>query len=405
MSAQRPTNRIAIIGAGPIGLEAALRCSLQGYDVSVFERGQVGENVRDWGHVKLFSPFEMNSSPAGRTAVAAARGADFLPKKNELLTGTKFNDLYLGPLSQLEPIVDCIHETTRVLSIGRTWLHKGDSIGLSARQSDGFELLVEQDGAEQSVTANAVLDCSGSYPNHRLIGCGGQGCPGESQLPEDTYRLADIAGAKRDQFAGRRTLVVGSGYSAATAIVSLGQLFETNAGTRVTWLTRNANAEPIRRVPGDSLKERDRIAAAANSLAGHPGVNRLQAHRVIRIDVGLPTVVTVESRAGRQTQHHVDNIVAHPGFRPDTSLYRELQIHECYASEGPIKLAAVLFGESSDDCLVQPNSGPETLCNPEPGFYVLGSKSYGRNSRFLIRAGLKQIDDLMPLLAKQLDAE
>ena len=33
------------------------------YDVAVFEAGEVAQSVRDWGHVRMFTPFAMNRSP------------------------------------------------------------------------------------------------------------------------------------------------------------------------------------------------------------------------------------------------------------------------------------------------------------------------------------------------------
>ena len=63
------SSRIIIIGAGPIGLEAALFAAQNGFEVSVLERGHVADNVRAWGHVRLFSPFAMNISPWGRVAL------------------------------------------------------------------------------------------------------------------------------------------------------------------------------------------------------------------------------------------------------------------------------------------------------------------------------------------------
>ncbi len=51
--------RIAIIGAGPIGLEAALAATARGFDMEIFERGQIADSVRKWGHVRMFSPFGM----------------------------------------------------------------------------------------------------------------------------------------------------------------------------------------------------------------------------------------------------------------------------------------------------------------------------------------------------------
>jgi hypothetical protein len=75
-------------------------------------------------------------------------------------------------------------------------------------------------------------------------------------------------------------------------------------------------------------------------------------------------------------------------------------VHECYATCGPIKLAAALIGESGGgDCLAQAGHGPETLVNPEPGFFILGSKSYGRNSQFLLRVGWEQVDQVFSLIA------
>ena len=37
---------IAVLGAGPIGLEAALYGRFLGYAVNVYERGRVGDNLR-----------------------------------------------------------------------------------------------------------------------------------------------------------------------------------------------------------------------------------------------------------------------------------------------------------------------------------------------------------------------
>jgi len=43
--------------------------------------------------------------------------------------------------------------------------------------------------------------------------------------------------------------------------------------------------------------------------------------------------------------------------------------------------------------------GPDTLVNPEPGSFILGSKSYGRNSQLLLRAGWEQVDPIFSLIA------
>lgn len=63
-----------------------------------------------------------------------------------------------------------------------------------------------------------------------------------------------------------------------------------------------------------------------------------------------------------------------------------------------MRLAAALAGEKSADCLNQPAGGPQTLVNPEPGFFILGHKSYGRSSQFLLQHGLAQIRDLFAII-------
>src|SRR3954467_14768517 len=80
--------RLAILGAGPIGLEAALAAAERGWEFTVYEAGRsVGASVRDWGHVRLFTPWDMNVSPRARRALSAAAGGGALPRGGELAGG------------------------------------------------------------------------------------------------------------------------------------------------------------------------------------------------------------------------------------------------------------------------------------------------------------------------------
>ena len=40
----------------------------------------------------------------------------------------------------------------------------------------------------------------------------------------------------------------------------------------------------------------------------------------------------------------------------------------------------------------------ETLRNPEPNYYALGAKSFGRNSQFLMRIGFEQVRGAFQLI-------
>ena len=392
--------RIVVIGAGPVGLEAALFAKQQGYDVTVLERGRVAENVRSWGHVRLFSPFSMNSSPWGRALLAETcsgteESAPTLPEDDALLTGADFVARYLLPLSRQTLISDLIHEDTEVLAVGRDSIWKTD-LGGADRQMSPFRILVRSPSGEADIHADLVLDCTGTYGNHNWLGGGGTPCVGEQACESGIlWTLPDVAGADRDRFAGRTTLVAGSGYSAATVVVELAALAGEAPGTSVIWLTRTDQSPPIPAVPHDSLEQRVKLTTEANRSAlelrpvvdWRPG----QIVRAVTAGPGECMTVTMESN-DVTTQTEVDEIVALVGYRPDRCLYEELQIHECYATQGPIRLAAALLAESSEDCLTQTCPGPETLINPEPGFFILGAKSYGRSSQFLLRVGIEQIE-------------
>lgn len=71
----------------------------------------------------------------------------------------------------------------------------------------------------------------------------------------------------------------------------------------------------------------------------------------------------------------------------DPTIYRQLQVHECYATAAAMNLSASVLGAASADCLAQPAPGADTLTNPEPDFYILGAKSYGRMNTFRCALG------------------
>ena len=49
---------IAVIGGGPVGLAAAAHLIARNLPVKLYEAGSVvGANLRDWGHVRIFTPW------------------------------------------------------------------------------------------------------------------------------------------------------------------------------------------------------------------------------------------------------------------------------------------------------------------------------------------------------------
>ncbi len=396
---------IAVIGAGPIGLEAALYARTLGYEVTVFERGEVGASVRDWGFITLFSPWSLNCSPLGRQALRRDDPAWTPPDDAACPTGQEYSERYLLPLSRLPALRGCIRTQTEVLAVGREGLLKGDLIGDPRRGGHPFRILVrDRSGQERVHLADVALDASGTYGHSNWIGSGGIPAPGErASARRISYRLEDIAGAARPRYAGKRTLLVGGGYSAATTAVAFEALIREAPGTSLLWVSRTEDEMPYQSIPDDRLPSRAAlIASAIRVVSGRPGIeyHRCASVEAIRsADAEGRFGVTLRIN-GQTRETAVDRIIGNVGYSPDSSIYRELQVHECYATCGPIDLAASLLASSpGPDCLARTSAGPEALKNPEPNFYILGAKSYGRNSTFLIRLGLEQVRDVFTLIA------
>ena len=386
--------RVAIIGAGPVGLEAALEAHRRGYAVRIFERGEVADHIRQWGHVRLFSPFQMNRS---ELAVEMLRGASVTPPADDtFLTGAEYVEQFLLPLSQLEPLASSLQTQTRVLALGRERLLKGDLIG-GAREAHPFRILVERGGVERIETADILLDCSGCWSRPNALGDGGVPAPGERAAADQIdYHLPNLDALQSD-YSGRRLLIVGAGYSAATALELLlsGTGQSSDRPASISWAWRGADEAPFKELGDDPLPERGRLARMANEIArgGDETVRPLPGRSVERIDATSAGALRV-TFAGEATSIEVDRILAMVGFSPDRSLYEKLQVHECWATLGPIKLAATLLSAGATDCLAQQVAGFDSLTHPEPGFFILGAKSYGTNSSFLIRLGLEQVQEL-----------
>ena len=287
--------------------------------------------------------------------------------------------------------------------------------------------------------------------------------------PVDAFfdRLPDVCGldcaAFLPRFGGRsvRIAVVGGGYSAATTLRALLELAASRGNLYrfdIDWLLRKPTAAglPYAQLEDDPLPSRGELVDIANKIAGYthglgggggggggctPGTPLVCVHRGVTINSvarGADGAITVRGRreplatyppappaadapvAGAPVaaaaelepfELTVDTLVSHVGYRPSYDLVRELQVHLCYASEGPMKLASSLLAAkvaasgnpaAAGDCLNQPAAGPELLTTPEPRFYVLGSKSYGRSSSFLLRTGHSQVEAVVGMLVNDL---
>ncbi len=391
---------IAILGAGPIGLEAALHARMLGYDVTVLEREGVAENVRRWGFVRLFSPWSMNVSTLGLETLRSLGRPE--PRADVCPTGREFHDEYLHPIAA--SLGDRIRTHTLVRGVARSSLLKGDNPGDRSRGRAPFRILLEDATGVSDMAADIVIDATGVYGNPSCLGDGGIPALGETTLRGFIdYQLPDVLGVDRLRFEGRATLLVGAGLSALTTLSSLVHLARQAPSTRVIWARRTTGPDPFPIYSEDPLPERARLAVEGNQLAAKPPpalqvISGVTVGRLTPIQGKIRVEFRPVEGGGIARAIEVDRIVAQVGFRPDLEVFRELQVHQCYATEGPMALAAALPGASGRDCLKQKSPGVETLRNPEPGFFVVGQKSYGRRNDFLLRVGREQVRGVFGLL-------
>src|SRR5262249_53072152 len=134
--------RLAVLGAGPVGLEAALYARTLGLPVTVYEPGRVGEHLHRWGHVQPSSPSGLNVTPLGRAAVRADDPRHAFPGDGDCTTGRDHLAAYLEPLARTERLRDCLRLGAQVLHVGRRGCLKDDTPGDAQRGRQPFRLLV-----------------------------------------------------------------------------------------------------------------------------------------------------------------------------------------------------------------------------------------------------------------------
>lgn len=379
--------RVLVIGAGPMGIAAAIGAAARGFDVTVLERDDVGSSLRTWGPTRFFSPLSMNVSPAMRALLGAS-----LPDEHALLTGPEYADRVLVPLSESEPLRGRVRRGVRATAIGRRGLTRTDYAGHPLRYERPFRVLCDDD---QMFEAEVVLDASGGLTLPRSIGAGGLPARGQARLARRPIRTLGQLAAASAEIRNRTILVLGHGHSAANAICMLEEVASESPSTKVIWAVRSSNHRPCEEVPNDPLPERARVVARANALAeAPPGFLRME--RRASIDgVAQNNGHAVISLSGNRVLE-ADHLAAFTGYRPEGSFLSELAVEVSPVSEGGARLYRAV--SSVTDCLTVPAVKAEDLQSGEPGFYFIGSRAYGRAAGFLLRTGFAQLETVLDSL-------
>lgn len=388
---------VAIIGAGPVGLAAAAHLRERGIATTVLEAGaQSGASLLEWGHVRVFSPWRYVIDEASARLLESEGWSR--PDPDGLPTGREIVDRYLLPLSTSGALGKSIVYGAEVVAISRSGLDKVTDRG---REGAGFEIrYVDADGVERKIIAGSVLDASGTWRQPNPLGPNGLPALGESALSVAiAYGIPDVLERDRYRYDGKRVIVVGGGHSAINVVLSLLELQKSSPSTSVTWgLRRNSIDRLLGGGLNDQLPARGELGVAARAAIEGGRLRLLAPFSIeeIRAEGGF---IRIDARVhGTSETLEVDSVVAATGFRPDLSMLRELRLDLDPAVEAPRALAPMI-DPNLHSCGTVPPHGVVELSHPENGFYIVGSKSYGRAPTFLMATGYEQVRSIAAEIA------
>jgi hypothetical protein len=385
---------VAVIGAGPVGLAAAAHLVSRGETPLVLEGGSgVGASVRQWAHVRLFSPWRYLVDPVARGMLEAAGWE--MPEEDRTPTGGELVERLLEPLAELPGISGHIRLGAHVEAVTRLGFDKVKSVG---REGAPFELVVrDAAGERQRVLARAVIDASGTYTDPNPLGASGLPVEGELEnAGRIHYGIPDALGVQRERYGGRKVLVLGSGHSAFNALLDLAHLQEEEPTTQVVWaIRRQQEGQMFGGGSNDALPARGSLGLRLRSLVASGKIGLRKGFRASRIRSGEGALVV---EGDGMEVGPIDEIVVATGYRPNLGMTRELRLALDPWLEAPAQLAPLIDPNVHSCGTVYPHGAVE-LAHPEADFYTVGMKSYGRAPTFLLLTGYEQVRSVVCMLS------
>ncbi|MFG2270815.1 NAD(P)-binding domain-containing protein [Streptomyces chartreusis] len=390
---------VVVIGAGPSGLAAAAHLVARGIEPLVLETGTAaGRAVREWSHVRLFSTWGELIDPAAEKLLAPAGWVR--PDASTYPTGGDWAERYLQPLADV--LGDKVRYGATVTGVARAGR---DRIVDSGRDDQPFTVHIQSsDGAEERITARAVIDASGTWSVPSPMGADGLPALGEKKAADRiTYRVPNLSDpAVRARYAGKRTAVVGSGASAFTALALLADLAKENDGTHAVWILRSGISDSTYGGgEADQLPARGALGLRAKAAVEAGQASAVTGFRSQAVERDGDRLVLV-AEDGRRLDP-VDEIIVLTGFRPDLSFLSELRLGLDERLQAPTALAPLIDPNVHSCGTVYPH-GVNELSHPEQGVYLVGMKSYGRAPTFLAVTGYEQVRSITAAIAGDQEA-
>ena len=384
---------VAVIGAGPVGLAAAAHLIRYRQPFVVLESGvEAGAAVREWSHVRTFSPWRYMVDAAAAGLLEPIGWSR--PNAQHLPTGGELVEQYLAPLAAHPSIQPHVRYNARVVSVGRKDF---DKVRTKGRDRQPFEIRL---ASGETIEARAVIDASGTWYRPNPAGSGGIAAAGESAIADRiAYGILDVLAGARSVYAGRRVLVVGSGHSAFNVVLDLLQLADREPQTRIAWAMRRDNLDAVwGGGSADALEARGELGQRARRAVESGRIRVVTPYRIRSIARSGDAVRVTGAIRNEEVALDVDRVIVCTGFRPDLELLSEVRLGLDSWLECPTALARLIDPNEHSCGTVRPH-GARELAHPEKDFYIVGMKSYGRAPTFLLATGYEQARSVVAMIS------
>lgn len=355
---------IAIIGAGPIGLGMAVRLINANLPFVILEKGpSVGWNMLDWGHIHLFTSWEDSIDPVSHKYLKE-QGIDFSLKPT-CPTGAAYVDEFLAKLAKSMPS-SCISFESEVKTID----YKPDT--------KVFEVSYQNKNVIKTIKCKVVLDASGNWTQPNTI------IKDQHLFQDKIYSGIPDSDHINGLPSNSSIAVLGSGHSAMNSLVELTKYSEH----KLHWLIR-----------GEAPKfGKSKVGGKSESLENK--VDQLIKDQLIELHTGfsIESLQTDEDglylrSTNRREPLFVNRLISNIGAFPDYSGIKnfDIEVDENF-------MIAPKMIERIDPRIHSCNTVSyvfeDTIITNVP-YYVIGMKSFGKASNFLLSSGFKVLDQIV----------
>lgn len=338
------THDVAIIGAGPIGLELAIALKQAGIEHLVFDGGQIGETIFQWPPNTHFF-----SSPE-RIAIAGVP----IPNTDQTkITGEAYLAYLRSVVQQFDLKINTYEEVETIVRHSE-----------ASEPGNVFELRTKTWKGENRYRCRSVVLATGGMAGPRRLDIPGEDLPHVSHYPADPHRYFQ-----------KRVLIVGG---RNTAFETALRLFR--AGADVTLSYRRDNF--------DSGIPKQHLLAEVRMWMDEGKIDFIPA--TVPVEITPTHVVLAPTSAGKATQgnaihHETDFVLLCTGFVADMTLFEILGVE--------------FQGEAR-----KPVFDPDTMETNVPGVFVAGTATAGTQERFkaFIETGHVDVERITAALKSQI---